>query len=212
MLPLFDRNRRKSVPFVTLILIGMCIIEYVYQIRIGQDEMYIYRFSFIASRMHLPFESYRFITYAFLHGSIWHLLGNMLFLWIFGDNIEDKLGHLRYLEFYILGAIASALVQGGVNFINGSQHIPMIGASGAISAVIAAYLIMFPKAKIITLIFISLIPLPAWVFIGLWFILQFVMAFFNFGSSEGVAYFAHIGGFLFGLAFVLIPRRKRKKR
>ncbi len=103
---------------MTIILIILCIAEYIYQMKIGNNEMYIYRFSFIASRLYIPLELYRLITYMFLHGSILHLSGNMLFLWIFGDNVEDRLGHLRFLEFYLLGGITAALVQGGVSFIN----------------------------------------------------------------------------------------------
>ena len=210
MIPLFDKNRRKHFPFVTISIISLCITLYIYTLIAGFD-LIIFKFSIIPSRLINVMEIYRVITHMFLHGSIFHLLSNMLFLWIFGDNVEDKLGHIRFFEFFILAGIVSALLQSGVGFISGHENIPLIGASGAISAVIGAYLIMFPRAKIVTFVVLFITSMPAWVFIGIWFIIQFISAFTQFGQSN-IAYFAHLSGFVFGVLWALFSNMKIRKR
>jgi membrane associated rhomboid family serine protease len=143
----------------------------------------------------------------FLHGSLFHLLGNMLFLWIFGNNIEDYLGPLRYILFYFLSGLGATFVQ--VVFSPNSR-IPMIGASGAIAGVLGAYLVLYPAAKVLTLVFlffiIRVVAIPAAIVLGLWFALQVL----NVGLGGGVAWFAHIGGFLVGIGLIKIIAGRRR--
>jgi membrane associated rhomboid family serine protease len=155
------------------------------------------------------------LTAMFMHGGILHLGGNMLFLWIFGNNVEDAMGPLRFIAFYVLGGVAAMALQ---TAIDPSSEIPTLGASGAVSAVLGGYLLLYPRARVITAIFIilffTLIELPALAVIGLWFAQQVVFGLLDFntaGEGGGVAYFAHIGGFLFGLLVVkLLATNVRK--
>ena len=148
-------------------------------------------------------------TSLFLHGGILHLLGNMLYLWIFGDNVEEAMGPARFLGFYVLCGIAAALAQ---IVIGPNSSIPMIGASGAIAGVLAAYFMLFPRARVLTLIplffFLRLVAVPAVFLLGFWFLWQVISGVGSFGSSGGVAFFAHIGGFIAGL-FLVFPFRQR---
>jgi membrane associated rhomboid family serine protease len=144
-------------------------------------------------------------TSMFMHGSLLHLGGNMLFLWIFGNNIEDSMGRLRFVAFYLLGGIVALLAQ---VLIDTGSTVPTVGASGAIAAVLGGYAVLYPRARVITLVFIiiifTIIELPALVVLGLWFLLQLLPAFSQpvVDSGGGVAYFAHIGGFVFGLLLI----------
>ena len=159
---------------------------------------------------------FSFFSYMFLHGGFWHLLGNMWCLYIFGDNVEDNLGHLRYIVFYILCGLASGLSHVLINWHSGA---PTIGASGAIAGVMGAYFLLYPRAKVLTLILIIIIPylveLPAFIFLGIWFFLQFLSASMS-GGEGGIAWWAHIGGFLFGIVllkvFQLVPELGISKR
>jgi membrane associated rhomboid family serine protease len=152
----------------------------------------------------------------FMHANILHIAGNMLFLWIFGNNVEDALGHLKYLAFYILGGIAALALQ--VAVAPGSTA-PTLGASGAIAAVLGAYILLYPRARVLTLViiifFFTVIEIPAWIMLGIWFAEQAVFGAVGFttptGSGGGVAYFAHIGGFAFGLLLIRLLVRKRKE-
>jgi membrane associated rhomboid family serine protease len=146
-------------------------------------------------------------TAMFLHGSWDHILGNMLFLAIFGKNVEDAFGHLRYLAFYLAGGFVATMTQALMTLLAGSAaaaHVPTLGASGAIAAVLGAYYVLFPDSRVLTLVIVFLVRIPAWVFLGVWFLYQFVEG--NFGlfsagaNGGGTAFFAHVGGFLFGLA------------
>ena len=145
----------------------------------------------------------------FLHGGFMHLAGNMLYLWIFGNNIEDSMGHTRFVIFYLLCGVAAVLAQA---WPNPDSTIPMIGASGAISGVLGAYLLLFPRAHVLVLIplgaFSRLVPLPAMVVLGFWFVLQLISSAFTDGSQGGVAFGAHIGGFVAGM--ILIPVFKHR--
>jgi len=151
----------------------------------------------------------------FMHGSILHLAGNMLFLWIFGNNVEDSMGRVRFVAFYLLGGIAALL---GQVLIGANSVVPTIGASGAIAAVLGGYILLFPKARVVTLIFIviffTIIELPALLVLGLWFAQQVLFGYFDLsdptGGGGGVAYFAHIGGFLFGLAAIKLFASRAK--
>ena len=151
------------------------------------------------------------LTSMFLHGSIAHIGFNMLFLWVFGNNIEDRLGRMRYIIFYLLCGIAAAYAQ---SYVFPSSAIPIVGASGAIAGVLGAYLLMFPRAPILTwlpfLIFV-VTPVPAWFLIGVWFLLQLSSSLGSVSSGTGVAYMAHVGGFLTGMLLLLIFRRRRQQ-
>jgi membrane associated rhomboid family serine protease len=151
----------------------------------------------------------------FMHGSILHLGGNMLFLWIFGNNVEDAMGHVRFVVFYLLGGIAAVALQ---VVANPDAAIPTVGASGAIAAVLGGYLLLYPQARVITVIFIifffTILELPALIVLGLWFIQQIAFGYFDLaqptGGGGGVAYFAHIGGFVFGLAAIKLFANREK--
>ena len=151
----------------------------------------------------------------FMHGSILHLGGNMLFLWIFGNNVEDAMGHVRFVVFYVLGGIAALLLQ---TVIEPNAAIPTVGASGAIAAVLGGYILLYPRARVVTLIFIvfffTILELPAMAVLGLWFLQQVAFGYFDLanpaGGGGGVAYFAHIGGFVFGLLAIKLFASRRK--
>ena len=146
----------------------------------------------------------------FLHGGWFHLIGNMWFLWIFGNNVEDSMGHLRFLVFYVLCGLVAALAH---VYTDASSALPMVGASGAISAVMGAYVVLYPRARVDTLffflIFIRIIPLPAWVMLGYWMAIQVFSSIADPGSGGGVAYLAHIGGFLAGALLIMVFRNPK---
>ena len=149
------------------------------------------------------------ITSMFLHGGWMHLIGNMWFLWLFGNNVEDSMGHLRFIAFYLLTGLAAAL---GQVIADPDSIVPMVGASGAISGVMGAYLVLYPRVKVYTLvpifIFFTSIALPAWAMLGYWFVLQLVSGLFSSGEMGGVAFWAHIGGFVAGVVLVKLFARK----
>ncbi len=150
------------------------------------------------------------LTSMFLHGGVAHIAFNMLFLWIFGNNVEDALGRFRFVLFYVASGIAAALAQTVAAAASGGLLVPMVGASGAIAGVLAAYLVLFPRSRVLTFVFffffIRLIPVPASFFIGLWFVMQVASVFF--GGTAGVAVFAHIGGFVAGYLLVRVMGRR----
>jgi len=190
-LPYKDDNPSRSFPFVTVAIIALCSIAYFFQT--GETTA---TYAFVPN--HLIHPSYwlraveTLITSMFLHGDIFHLLFNMLFLWIFGDNVEDRMGHLRYAGFYLAAGAFAGLCQA---FIGMFAKIHVIGASGAIAGVMGAYYVMFPKARVRTLVLVFPVVLPAAFFLGLWFVLQIVS---SLTGGSGVAWYAHIGGFLAG--------------
>jgi membrane associated rhomboid family serine protease len=146
------------------------------------------------------------LTSMFLHGSIAHIGFNMLFLWIFGNNVEDRLGRLRYLIFYLLCGVAAAY---GQSYVFPGSAVPLVGASGAIAGVLGAYMLMFPRAPILTWIFFFIIPIPAFIWIGIWFLLQLFSSVGSVSGDTGVAYMAHVGGFLTGMLLLLVFRKRR---
>jgi len=157
---------------------------------------------------------YTFFTSMFLHADIIHLGGNMLFLYVFGDNVEDTFGHGRYLFFYLISGIAASLMHIFAVLNTVGQSIPTIGASGAISGVLGAYLVLYPRAKILTIVivfWISIVAIPAVIFLGLWFAYQFLYGTIA-AQGSGVAYWAHIGGFIAGILFGVACRGRRRKR
>ena len=153
----------------------------------------------------------------FMHGSILHLAGNMLFLWIFGNNVEDSMGPVRFIVFYLLGGLAA---DAGQILFSVNSTVPSIGASGAVAGVLGGYLLLFPRARVVTLVFIifffTILELPAILFLGIWIIQQALFAYFDLlqpaGSEGGVAYFAHIGGFVFGLLLIRVFASERRRR
>lgn len=209
MLPLSDDNRgRRSLPIVTWSLIGINILIFIYQVSLGDREhwQFLMDWAVVPDRVSSGEQLHTLVTSAFLHGSWFHLGSNMLFLWIFGDNVEDVLGHLKYILFYLVTAIAAALVQ---TVMDADSLVPMVGASGAISGLLAAYIVLFPHGRIRTLLtlgfFITVTMLPAWMMIGYWFLLQLISVFLSLGETTtggGVAFFAHIGGFVAGYLLV----------
>jgi membrane associated rhomboid family serine protease len=226
MFPIGDDNPTNSKPVLTLAMVGICIAVFVYQFTLppAEAEAFIFRWGFIPSdvlgKAGLGAEADEVPAWAkifssmFLHGDFMHIIGNMLFLWIFGNNIEDTFGKVRFLIFYLLCGVAAAMTQA---FTNTASGVPMIGASGAISGVLGAYLFLFPHARVRVLVMfgiITVVHLRAIIVLGLWFVLQLVNAALTPINEEGgVAFWAHVGGFVAGLALVLVfrPARPRVK-
>ncbi|MBV8335619.1 MAG: rhomboid family intramembrane serine protease [Alphaproteobacteria bacterium] len=214
--PLYDDNPTVREPVVTYLLIGLCIGAFLWQL--GHNERAVlYGYGMIPAELfglwHPP-RGYHVVpawatllTSMFLHGGWFHLIGNMLFLWIFGNNIEDVLGRGRYLLFYLCCGIAAALTQA---FSNYGGHAPMVGASGAIAGVLGAYLLFYPKANVHVfvwiVIFFRIINIPAWILLGLWFAMQLVSGLARAPGTPGVAFWAHVGGFVTGVVLVLLLR------
>ncbi len=206
MLPIRDSQPSRSFPFINYLIILSTLFVFIIQITSENFEKFIFDYGFIPSRFSLSnFESYKYILYSiFLHGGWFHLLSNLWFLHLFGDNVEDRLGHFKYLIFYLLTGFFAVFSQLIFNF---NSEIPMIGASGAISGVAGAYFVLFKKARIEALVpdffgFVHLVELPAWFFLGYWFVIQIfsgIGSIVTFDINQGgVAWFAHIGGFIFG--------------
>jgi len=221
MIPIRGTIPSRHYPVVNTVIIATNIFVFVIEISQGGAlDRFIYTYGLIPARYSIAqiaahftlFQQASFlISFMFLHGSFWHLAGNMWFLYIFGNNVEDRLGHLRYLFFYLLCGFSSGLTH---IFFNLDSTMPTIGASGAIAGVMGAYFILYPRSRIVTLIPIIFIPyfveLPAAIFLGVWFFMQFVSAALTSVNAGGIAWWAHIGGFVFGALFLkiilLIPR------
>jgi membrane associated rhomboid family serine protease len=217
MIPLRDEIRTGRVPFITIGLIAINVLVFLHE-RALPTPFHVH--AFIAHYAMVPAEvvyapsadAYqRILTSMFLHGGWMHIIGNMLFLWIFGDNVEDSVGHIRFVFFYLTCGVAAAAAQ---IFTQPSSLVPMIGASGAISGVLGAYLLLFPRAKVLVLvpiwIFIRFLEVPAWILLILWFAIQLLSGWGTLSASSGagVAFWAHVGGFIAGL--LLIPLFKRR--
>jgi membrane associated rhomboid family serine protease len=206
MLPIRDYNptRRRSLLTWGLILINFGVYFYLAQNPV-MDENAIARYAVIPADITAGRHLGTLITSMFLHANLLHVAGNMLFLWIFGNNVEDRLGELKFLILYFASGIGGSLLQ---VYITPSSTIPMLGASGAISGLLAAYVLYFPRARILTFIVpFFIFTLPAYVFIGYWIALQALNAFLNIGAiGGGVAFFAHVGGFGTGLILALLLR------
>jgi membrane associated rhomboid family serine protease len=226
VIPLHDANPTRRTPVVTLAIIAACALVYGYQVLLIADGGEAALSAFITmwgvvpaelvdafrSSALVSIETLTLITSQFLHGSLIHIGGNLLYLWIFGNNIEDGLGRLRFLAFYIAGGIVAGLTQVA---IEPASTIPTIGASGAIAATLGAYLVLFPRARVTTAVFLvffyQLIEVPAVFVLGFWFVLQLFDGLGSLGdmgaaATGGVAFFAHIGGFVFGAAVALLVR------
>ncbi len=203
--PYKDDNPRILVPKVTYGIIALNVLAFLYQMNLAMsggdaDAKFIYTFGLVPAQFHVL----NLFTSMFLHGGIAHILGNMWFLWIFGDNVESALGHVRYAIFYFLCGLAAGLAQ---VIINVDSLIPMVGASGAIAGVLGAYLMRYPRAQVHVFIFIffffTTIKVPAIIVLGIWFLTQLTngLATLGFNTTGGVAWFAHIGGFIAGVGF-----------
>jgi membrane associated rhomboid family serine protease len=217
VIPLRDDNPGRTTPVVTVAIMAANILIFLYQLSLGREQMQemVFRLGLIPAEVTtgvnlvpgLPV-SLSFLTSMFLHGDLMHLGGNMLFLWVFGNNVEDETGHPLFLVFYVACGVAAAGLQ--VAMLPASE-IPMIGASGAIAGVLGAYLLMFPHARVLTLVpiffFLRLMYLPALVLLGIWFLYQLLLS-TTTGSmgGGGVAFFAHVGGFVAGMAIILLFR------
>ena len=217
MIPLKDDNPTFKKPIVTYFIIGICVLIFLTQLgtQSYKTGQLFYSFGLIPSVLmghnQLPLDLYAvpaFITIftsMFMHGGFMHLIGNMLYMWIFADNIEDNLGPSKFLFFYLLAGVGAAMTQ---VLIDTQSQVPMIGASGAIGGVLGAYLINYPNAKVLVLIpfgfFSQLIKIRALYVLGFWFILQFI------SSGGGVAYAAHIGGFVSGVILILFFNKNKK--
>ncbi len=214
--PLSDDNPTVNTPILTYFLIGACTGAFLWQL--GHNERIIlYTYGMIPAELfglwHPP-RNYqvlapwaKVLTSMFLHGGWFHLLGNMLYLWIFGNNVEDALGRPRYLLLYLVCGIVAALAQA---LPNPASHIPMVGASGAIAGVLGAYLLLHPGANVRCfvwiVIFFRIVNIPAWTMLGLWFAMQLVSGLLAAPGRPGVAFWAHVGGFVTGLALVVVLR------
>jgi membrane associated rhomboid family serine protease len=225
MFPLHDANPRHSPAVVMWLLVTANILVFLYNLTFDSEQQlarFVYHFGFIPREFFtvpVP-ESFTLLTSTFLHGGIAHILGNMFFLYVFGDNVEDRMGHVRFLVFYLLGGVIATLAHG---FFTTTSGVPMVGASGAISAVLGAYIVLFPRQRVLTFIPPLLIPwailrlfgklprfflpwLPAWIYIGYWAFIQLLEAYngsvVSTENMQGVAWWAHVGGFIYGVIAV----------
>jgi membrane associated rhomboid family serine protease len=228
MIPIHDRNPRHGRPVVTVLLIAANALAFLYELALGaQIEGFLMSAAFVPARLWeggaltaaaVPEAVTSALLSMFLHGGWMHFLGNMLFLWVFGDNVEDRLGHFRFLLFYLLAGYAATFAHA---WFNPLSTVPAIGASGAISGVLGAYLFLHPRAKIVTVVwflfFIRFVEIPAIVYLPIWFILQLLPGLTSLNAVEGaaaggVAWWAHIGGFVAGPLLLLLLGGGRGRR
>lgn len=240
MLPLKDDVPTRTLPFVTVGLIVANVVVFLYQTSLLLDgaggrafQAFIFEFGLIPCRLtgvaaapgvcptsaEFPDPVLTVFTSMFMHGGFFHIAGNMLYLWIFGNNVEDTLGHGRFVGFYLGSGVAAALAQA---VVGPSSPVPMVGASGAVSGVLGAYLLLFPHARVYTLVvfgfFWQIVRIPALIVLGFWIVVQFLNGIITFGAAlageaaGGVAWFAHVGGFLAGMALLQLLRPRRSLR
>jgi len=219
-IPLKDQNPRRTYPVVNTLLILSNVIVFLYQLTLPPHQYQ----AFVMANATIPAHIRGVLTghgnpeaallpiftSMFLHSGFMHIAGNMLFLWIFGDNVEDYFGHFPYLFFYLICGIGSALTHIIFNF---HSALPALGASGAISGVMGAYILLYPRARVLTLVFIFFVPIPAFIILGYWFLLQFLAGVSTVGAAAtgGVAWWAHIGGFLLGMLITGFSLGDRKQ-
>jgi rhomboid family protein len=226
MIPLRDSVPAQRWPVVTWVLIGINVWVFLYELLLGPElEAFVQTWGFVPARYFLlaELDSSNWVarylpvlTSMFLHGGPAHLVGNMVYLWIFGDNVEDRLGHFRYLAFYLLAGIGAALAHA---YLHPGSVVPTVGASGAISGVLGGYLVLFPHARVLTLIplvfiFFHVVELPAVLYLGVWFLMQLVSGALGMALADeagGVAWWAHVGGFLVGVVLVALLGRWRSR-
>jgi membrane associated rhomboid family serine protease len=215
VIPLRDIIPSRTTPIVTVCLIALYIVVFLYELTLGRavDALTLY-YGLVPA----AFSWVNVFTSMFLHGSFMHIGGNMLYLWIFGDNVEDRMGHGRFLVFYLLCGTAAALAQ---TITTPESIVPMVGASGAIAGVMGAYFVLYPRSRIVTLIplffFFQVIEVPAIAFLGIWFAMQFISGVGAIGSTiggsgGGIAFWAHVAGFVAGITGVALFRRPERQR
>ncbi len=222
MIPLRDSTPSHTIPIVNYALIAVNVFVFLFEVSLGaRMDKFIFQFGIVPYYFTNDINSMQIgidtilplFSSMFLHGGWMHLIGNVLFLHIFGDNVEDRFGHLKYFIFYIAAGLAAAFTQ---IYMFPESEIPMVGASGAIAGVMGAYVFMFPHSKVVTLVpiiyFFQIVELPAFLFLGFWFIIQIISGMFSLGiaaDAGGVAWWAHIGGFVVGA--VLFPFLRKTK-
>ena len=216
MIPFRDDNPTEITPVVTVTFIVLCVLVFIYEVSLSAEasEAFVYMYGAIPAvvfgHVRLPQELVSLPAYGtlissmFLHGGWMHLIGNMLYLWIFGNNIEDVMGHMKFIVFYMLCGVLAALSHA---LIDPQSNVPMVGASGAISGILGAYLLLYPHARVLVLIplgfFSRLMYVPAGVVLGLWILMQMLSGGMSLGhEGGGVAFFAHIGGFAAGMVLI----------
>ncbi len=218
MIPIRDDNPTHSIPVITYLLIFLNILVFIFQSFLGSsNELFVTQFALIPADVtsFLSFDGlFNIFTSMFMHAGLAHIGGNMLYLWIFGDNVEDRMGSGRYLVFYIVGGVVASIAH---IFTNPTSIIPTVGASGAIAAVLGAYLVLFPTQKVLTLIplgfWLRMTMLPASLVLGVWFLLQFLQGILSWGGPDvgGVAFWAHIGGFVSGVILGQLLKKPEKE-
>jgi membrane associated rhomboid family serine protease len=216
MIPLRDVIPSRTTPVITITLIALNVIVFIYELSLGRR---VEAFTLYYGLVPAAFSWVTVFTSMFLHGGFLHVAGNMLYLWIFGDNVEDRMGHGRFLAFYVLCGVAAALAQ---TISAPDSVIPMVGASGAVAGVMGAYFVLYPKSRIVTLVtlffFWQVIEVPAIFFLGVWFLMQFLSGVGSIVSSVGsaatggIAFWAHVAGFVAGLSGVVVFRRPERQR
>jgi membrane associated rhomboid family serine protease len=217
MIPLKDDNPTRTFPIINYALIAINVAVFFYQVNLPPPAYKAFVLAnatvpmripeFLAGYLGFQMAFYPMFTSMFLHGGLMHLLGNMLFLYVFGDNVEDYFGHLGYLIFFLFCGVTSGFVH---VLFNWSSSLPAMGASGAISGVMGAYAVLYPRANVLMLFFVFLLPIPAIFVLGYWFVLQFLEGIGRLGAANtgGVAFWAHIGGFVIGLVIAWIVKRR----
>ncbi len=212
MIPIRDVIPSRTTPFVTVTLIVLNVLVFLWMppLETPAFEAFVRTWGVTAS----DFSAASVVSSMFVHAGFGHLLSNMLFLWIFGDNVEDRMGHGRYLLFYFICGFAAALLQ---TLFEAGSTVPMVGASGAIAGVLGAYLVMFPHSRVLTLVFVAFVEVPAVLLLGLWFVTQLfnglgTLAAVGGDDVGGVAFWAHAGGFVAGAALVHVFRRPERMR
>jgi membrane associated rhomboid family serine protease len=208
MFPIRDTIRSRSFPIITWFLVAVNAVVFFLEVSMPEAKLneLLNNYALVPSHLNIsnPFTWYPLVTHMFLHGGWMHVISNLWVLIIFGDNVEDRMGSFRFLIFYLMGGIAAGILQATLSF---GSNVPSLGASGAIAAVMGAYFLFFPKAKVVTFIPLGFIPwfvdIPAIIYLGFWFVSQFfsgVLSLSGAGVSGGIAWWAHVGGFVFGLA------------
>ncbi len=221
MIPLKDTIPSRTYPFVTVSLIILNIFVFLFELTLGENLSEFFDLFGVVPATYFELKKsgapfllvyYPFLTSMFLHGGWFHLIGNMIYLWVFGDNVEDRMGHFKFFLFYLLCGFFAGFAH---VYINPDSEIPAVGASGAISGVLGAYFVLFPHSRVIALVpilfFFDLIEVSAFVFLGIWFLLQLFSGVASLGAATGgVAWWAHIGGFVAGvlLSFIFIRRNR----
>jgi len=226
MIPLKDTIPSRRYPIITILIIAVNIAVFFYEVSLGRHLPELVKIGgvvparFFDSKLYISqgplVRYYPIFTSLFLHGGWVHLFGNMLYLWIFADNVEDRLGHLKFPIFYVVSGLGASLAH---IFANPTSSVPSIGASGAIAGILGAYFILYPKSRIITLVpiffYFQIVELPAVIFLGFWFVMQSLngVLSLSLGTAQmgGIAWWAHIGGFLSGIFLILLLKGKRRK-